>query len=349
MTNSPDLRRAQLSKSELFMHSKQRVFDMKIDKEQLLEAYRIMRTIREFEERVHKEFMTGQIPGFVHLYAGEEASAAGVCLQLGAHDTVASTHRGHGHAIAKGCDVKGMMKEIYGRADGLCGGKGGSMHIADLDVGMLGANGIVGGGPPLVCGAAITAKTLKTGGLSVAFVGDGAFNQGTTAESMNFARVYDLPVLFVLEDNGYAESTSSSWSIGGHNPVRRAEGFGIPGIRIDGHDYFAVYRATQEAIASIRKGEGPRFIHIEFTRYYGHFEGDASSYKPLDEVKDERRYLDALKFFRARTTGGNMLKIEDLDAIDADVKTLIDEAVVEAKAAPVPDLSTLTTDVYLSY
>ena len=209
---------------------------MKIDKEQLLEAYRIMRTIREFEERVHKEFMTGQIPGFVHLYAGEEASAAGVCLQLGAHDTVASTHRGHGHAIAKGCDVKGMMKEIYGRADGLCGGKGGSMHIADLDVGMLGANGIVGGGPPLVCGAAITAKTLKTGGLSVAFVGDGAFNQGTTAESMNFARVYDLPVLFVLEDNGYAESTSSSWSIGGHNPVRRAEGFGIPGIRIDGHD-----------------------------------------------------------------------------------------------------------------
>lgn len=322
---------------------------MKINKEQLLDGYRKMRTIRDFEERVHKEFMTGQIPGFVHLYAGEEASAAAVIQQLGEADTVASTHRGHGHSIAKGCDVKGMMLEIFGRADGLCGGKGGSMHIADMDVGMLGANGIVGAGSPLACGAALTAKTLKTGGLSVSFVGDGAFNQGTTAESMNFARVYDLPVLFVLEDNGYAESTSSSWSIGGHNPVRRAEGFGIPGTRIDGHDYFAVYRAAEEAIAAIRNGEGPRLIHIEFTRYYGHFEGDASSYKPLNEVKDERRYLDALKFFRARTTGGKMLKLEELDAIDAEIETLIDEVVAEAKAAPVPDLSTLTTDVYLSY
>ena len=322
---------------------------MKIDKEQLLAGYRIMRTIRDFEERVHKEFMTGQIPGFVHLYAGEEASAAAVCLQLGDADTVASTHRGHGHAIAKGCDVKAMMLEIYGREGGLCAGKGGSMHIADLDVGMLGANGIVGGGPPLVCGAAITAKTLKTGGLSVAFFGDGAFNQGTTLESMNFARVYDLPVLFVLEDNGYAESTSSSWSIGGHNPVRRAEGFGIPGERVDGHDFFAVYRAAEDAIAAIRKGEGPRFIHIQFTRYYGHFEGDASTYKPANQVKDERRYLDALKFFRARTTAGTMLKNEDMDAIDAEVEALIDTAVREAKAAPAPDVSTLTTGVYLSY
>jgi pyruvate dehydrogenase E1 component alpha subunit len=242
-----------------------------------------------------------------------------------------------------------MMLEIFGRGDGLCGGKGGSMHIADMDVGMLGANGIVGAGSPLACGAALSAKALKTGGLSTVFFGDGAFNQGTTAESMNFARVYDLPVLFVLEDNGYAESTSSSWSIGGHNPVRRAEGFGIPGTRIDGHDYFAVYRAAEEAIAAIRNNEGPRFIHIEFTRYYGHFEGDASSYKPPHEVRDERRYLDALKFFRARTTGGGMLKLEELDAIDAEIKTLIDEAVTEAKAASVPDLSTLTTDVYLSY
>ena len=223
------------------------------------------------------------------------------------------------------------------------------MHIADMDVGMLGANGIVGAGSPLACGAALTAKTLKTGGLSVSFVGDGAFNQGTTAESMNFARVYDLPVLFVLEDNGYAESTSSSWSIGGHKPVRRAEGFGISGIRVDGHDYFAVYRAAEEALAAIRNGEGPRFIHIEFTRYYGHFEGDASSYKPLDQVKDERRYLDALKFFHARTTGGKMLKAEDLDLYGCDGAALIDQAVTEAKAAPVPDLSTLTTDVYLSY
>lgn len=322
---------------------------MQLSRDELGAAYRRMRTIREFEDAVHTEFAAGTIPGFVHLYAGEEASGVGVCMHLDERDAIASTHRGHGHCIAKGVEVGPMMHEIFGRKEGLCGGKGGSMHIADMDVGMLGANGIVGAGSPLACGAALTAKTLKTGGLSVSFVGDGAFNQGTTAESLNFARVYDLPVLFVLEDNGYAESTSSSWSIGGHNPVRRAEGFGIPGNRVDGHDYFAVYRAAEEAIAAIRNGEGPRFIHIEFTRYYGHFEGDASSYKPPHEVKDERRYLDALKFFRARTTGGKMLKIEDLDAIDAEIETLIDEAVVEAKAAPVPDLSTLTTDVYLSY
>lgn len=322
---------------------------MKIDREKLLDGYRLMRTIREFEERVHREFAAGGIPGFVHLYAGEETAAVGVCQQLSDADYIGSTHRGHGHCIAKGCDVIGMMKEIYGREGGLCGGKGGSMHIADLDKGMLGANGIVGGGAPLACGAALSAKTLKTGGVAVAFFGDGAFNQGTTLESMNFARVYDLPVLFVLEDNGYAESTSSSWSIGGHHPVRRAAGFGIEGVRVDGHDYFAVYRAAEEAVAAMRAGQGPRFIHIEFTRYYGHFEGDASTYKPPGQVKEERTYLDPLKFFRARATIGNMLKAEELDAIDGDVAALVERAVSEAKAAPPPDLATLTTDVYLSY
>ncbi len=322
---------------------------MKIDREGLLEAYRQMRTIREFEERLHKEFATGKIAGFVHLYAGEEASAVGVCQQLSDVDYVASTHRGHGHSIAKGCDVKGMMKEVYGRGDGLCGGKGGSMHIADLDKGMLGANGIVGGGPPLTCGAALTAKTLGTGGLGVTFFGDGGFNQGTTLESFNFASVNNLPVLFVLEDNGYAESTSSSWSMGGHDPVARAAGFGIKGVKVDGHDYFAVYRAAEEAVAAIRAGEGPRFIAIEFTRYYGHFEGDATTYRPPGEVNDERTYLDALKFFRARVTAGEMLTNEELDAIDAEVATLIDEAVDEAESASLPDLDKLTTDVYASY
>src|SRR5689334_20862094 len=165
-----------------------------LSREKLLEAYRLMRTIREFEERVHVEFATGEIPGFVHLYAGEEASAVGVCLHLTERDKIASTHRGHGHCIAKGCEVDAMMKEIYGRKDGLCGGKGGSMHIADLSKGMLGANGIVGGGPPLACGAALSAKVRKTGGVAVAFFGDGAYNQGTTLESMNLASVYQLPV-----------------------------------------------------------------------------------------------------------------------------------------------------------
>lgn len=322
---------------------------MHINREKLLEAYRQMRTIREFEERLHKEFATGQIPGFVHLYAGEETSAVAICQQLGDADHIGSTHRGHGHCIAKGCDVKAMMKEIYGREDGLCGGKGGSMHIADLDKGMLGANGIVGGGPPIACGAALSSRTRGTGGIAVAFFGDGAFNQGTTLESMNFASVNQLPVLFVLEDNGYAESTASAWSMGGHDPLARATGFGIKGAKVDGHDYFAVYRAAEEAVTALRAGQGPRFIAIEFTRYYGHFEGDAMTYRPPNEVKDERTYLDCLKFFRARVTGGEMLTATELDAIDTQVLELIDAAVDEAKAASIPGIDQLTTDVYATY
>jgi acetoin:2,6-dichlorophenolindophenol oxidoreductase subunit alpha len=322
---------------------------MQLSRQELTKAYRGMRTIREFEERVHKEFATGQIPGFVHLYAGEEASAVGVCMQLDGADYISSTHRGHGHCIAKGCDVRGMMKEIYGRQGGLCKGKGGSMHIADVSKGMLGANGIVGGGPPLACGAGMAAKLRKTGGVAVSFFGDGAFNQGTTLESMNFASIYQLPVFFVLEDNGYAETTSSDWSIGGHNPVRRAEGFGIPGERLDGHDFFAVYRAAKEAIDRIRAGSGPQFIHIEFTRYYGHFEGDAMTYRPPGEVTDERNYLDCLSFFKARVTSGGLLENDAFDQIDREVAELIESAVAEAKAAPPPTADDLTTDVYKSY
>ncbi len=322
---------------------------MQLSGEDLKQVYTKMRTIREFEERVHKEFATGKIPGFVHLYAGEETSAVGVCMQLNGNDYITSTHRGHGHCIGKGCDVGGMMKEIFGRQGGLCKGKGGSMHIADVGKGMLGANGIVGGGPPLACGAALAAKARKTGGVAVAFFGDGAFNQGTTLESMNFASVYKLPVFFVLEDNGYAETTSSHWSIGGHNPVRRAEGFGIPGERVDGHDFFAVYRAAKEAIDRARDGGGPQFLHIEFTRYYGHFEGDAMTYRPLGEVTEERNFLDCLSFFRARVMGAKQLDKEFLDQIDRDIEQLIDKAVSEAKAAPPPGAGELTTDVYNSY
>lgn len=324
---------------------------MNLDKDQLLDAYRRMRTIRMFEERVHDEFATGEIPGFVHLYAGEEASAVGVIrhLRTDERDTVSSTHRGHGHCIAIGCDVKAMMKEIYGRQGGLCNGKGGSMHIADVSIGMLGANGIVGGGTSLSCGAALSAKVKKTGGVSVSFFGDGAFNQGMTLEAMNFARVLDLPVLFVLEDNGYAESTSSSWSIGGHNPVRRAASFGIPGETVDGRDFFAVTAAAAAAIRALRAGEGPRFLHVQCARYYGHFEGDAMTYRPAGEVRDERRYRDPLKLFRARVVQGDILPEDEMDATDQSVAQLIDEAVAEARKAPLPELATLTTDVYVSY
>ena len=203
---------------------------------------------------MHEEFSAGNIPGFVHLYAGEEASGVGFCLHLNDQDRIASTHRGHGHCIAKGCDPKAMMKEIFGRKDGLCGGKGGSMHVADLTKGMMGANGIVGGGPPLICGAALSAKTLKTGGVAIAFVGDGGSNQGTTAESMNLAKVWNLPAIFVFEDNGYAELTASSWSVSG-DLVERGKAYGIPSRRVDGHDFFEVWDAAREAIER-RPGRG---------------------------------------------------------------------------------------------
>jgi pyruvate dehydrogenase E1 component alpha subunit len=321
---------------------------MQLSREQLLESYRQMRTIREFEDRVHDEFATGKIPGFVHLYAGEEASAAGVCAELGDKDYIASTHRGHGHCIAKGCDVKAMMKEIYGARDGLCGGKGGSMHIADLSKGMMGANGIVGGGPPLVCGAALTAKTLKTGGVAIAFVGDGASNQGTTLESYNLASVWNLPAIFVVEDNGYAETTASGWSVGG-SQVDRAKGFGMPGVEVDGQDFFAVNAAAREAVDRARAGDGPSLIHVKLNRYFGHFEGDAQSYRADGETDRLRKEFDALSFFRQKVTEAGLLKADELDGIDKEVGKLIDQAVAEAEAAPRGTDADLLTDVYLNY
>ncbi len=321
---------------------------MQLSREDLLKAYRDMRTIREFEDRVHDEFAKGGIPGFVHLYAGEEASGVGVCMNLDDRDHIASTHRGHGHCIAKGCDVKAMMKEIYGKRDGLCGGKGGSMHIADLSRGMMGANGIVGGGPPLVCGAALTAKTLKTGGVAVAFVGDGGSNQGTTLESYNLARVWNLPVIFVVEDNGYAESTASAWSVGG-SQKKRAEAFGMPGQEVDGHDFFAVNDAARQAVEWARSGDGPSLIHVKLDRHYGHFEGDAMTYRADGEVERLRKERDCLNIFRTKVTEAKLLEPGELDEIDGEVKTLIDAAVAESEAAPPPTEADLQTDVYVSY
>ncbi len=319
-----------------------------LTRDQLLNAYRTMRTIREFEERVHKEFATGEIPGFVHLYAGEEASAVGICSNLDDRDSIASTHRGHGHCIAKGVDVGEMMAEIYGRRTGSCHGKGGSMHIADLSKGMLGANGIVGGGPPLICGTALAAKLKGTGGVSVAFFGDGASNQGTTLESMNLATVWNLPAIFVAENNGYAETTSSTWSVASDNIADRADAFGMPGVIVDGFDFFAVHEAASQAVSRAREGGGPSLLEIKFTRYFGHFEGDQQTYR-AGEVEHARAELDCLRRFADRVTETGQLTREDLTAIDTEVAAVIDRAVDEAKAAPLPGEADLLTDVYVRY
>jgi acetoin:2,6-dichlorophenolindophenol oxidoreductase subunit alpha len=321
---------------------------MQMNRQTLIEAYRQMATIREFEERIHLLNEQGVLPGFIHLSAGQEASAVGICAHLGDDDWIASTHRGHGHCLAKGCDVVGMMDEIYAKSTGLCRGKGGSMHIADLNKGMLGANGIVGAGVPLIAGAALKARVLGTNGVGVAFFGDGAYNEGATLETMNLARVWNLPMIFALENNGYGEATPAEWAIGG-DVLARAEGFGIPAREVDGHDFFAMYEAAREVIANARAGQGPQFLHIRLSRYYGHFEGDAATYRPADEVARIKAEKDCLMLFRRRVTEAGLLDDADLDAVLRDVVATIDDACRHAEAAPSPTADDLTTNVYASY
>ena len=324
---------------------------MQLSREQLLQAYERMKTIREFEDRLHAEIPKGLIPGFTHLYSGQEAIAVGVCENLNDSDAITSTHRGHGHCIAKGVDVKGMMAEIYGRATGLCKGKGGSMHIADFEKGMLGANGIVGGGPPLATGAAIAFRNRGKGEVSVALAGDGSCNSGPVFEAMNIAVMLNLPVIFMFENNGYSEQTAPAYAVGGGKTdmTRRAEGFGMAVNKGDGTDFFEVYEKTREAVERARNGGGPTALEFSCLRFFGHFEGDPQRYRAAGEVEDARENLDCLKNFRAKVTEAALLEVADMDAIDAKVAILIDEAVEEAIAAPFPDPSAVLEDVYIDY
>jgi acetoin:2,6-dichlorophenolindophenol oxidoreductase subunit alpha len=319
---------------------------MNISRETYLRAYRRMSEIRHFEERLHKENKTGDIPGFIHLYAGEEAIAVGVCETLLSGDHIASTHRGHGHCIAKGCDIRGMMLEIFGKRAGLCHGKGGSMHIADLSVGMLGANAIVGGASPLAIGAAFTHKYTSSGGVAVAFIGDGASNQGTTFEALNMAVVLKLPVVFVFENNGYAEATSCRHTVGSGDIAGRAAAFGMLAVKVDGTDFVAVHEAAGQAVARARRGEGPGCIEAQAGRFFGHFEGDAQTYRSPEEVARLRAEFDPLRKLRA--SARELVRTGEFDAIDAEVSSLIDSAVTAARAAAAPELSDLETDVYVS-
>ncbi len=321
---------------------------MQLTRDDLLRAYRTMRTIRVFEERVHAESQAGRVPGSTHLYAGQEAVAVGVCMALDGRDHIVSTHRGHGHSIAKGCEVGPMMAEILGKATGTCKGKGGSMHIADLTKGMLGANGIVGGGPPLACGAALSAKTLGTGGVAVTFSGDGAFNQGTTAESMNLAMVFRLPVIFVIEDNGWGEATSSDFAVAG-DIVARARGYGMAAESVDGLSLSDVHEATRTAVARGREGGGPTLLHIRTERFFGHFNGDPDTYRSDATKADQRASRDCLVRLRRLLAEGAIVPEADLAAVDAEVAAEIEAAVAAARAAPDPAPETLTTDVYVAY
>ncbi|WP_407331932.1 thiamine pyrophosphate-dependent dehydrogenase E1 component subunit alpha [Enterovibrio sp. 27052020O] len=320
-----------------------------LSREKLLDAYRMMKTIRDFEERLHVDFSRGDIPGFVHLYAGEEATAVGIMMHLNDNDRIASTHRGHGHCIAKGVDVHAMMAEIYGKETGACRGKGGSMHIADLSKGMMGANGILGAGSPLICGAALAAKQLGNGGVGISFTGDGASNQGTFLESLNLAAVWDLPTVFVVENNGYAESTSVDWAVASDSYVDRATGFGLPGVTVDGTDFFAVYEAAGEVIKRARNDGGPSLLECKTVRIFGHFEGDAQTYRANGEVEDIRANQCCLKIFRQRVEEAEIINADEFNAIDKEIAALIEDAARAAIDAPQPAASALHSDVYVSY
>jgi acetoin:2,6-dichlorophenolindophenol oxidoreductase subunit alpha len=311
--------------------------------------YEKMCEIRQFEDKVHEIFSKGVLPGFVHLYAGEEAVAVGVCAHLDEKDYITSTHRGHGHCIAKGCDLNGMMAEIYGKATGLCKGKGGSMHIADVEKGMLGANGIVGGGFPLAVGAALTAKLKKTGAVAVCFFGDGANNHGTFHEGINLAAIWNLPVVFVAENNGYAEATPFTYASSCKNIADRAAAYNIPGEIVDGKDVVAVYEAAERAILRARNGEGPTLIECKTYRNYGHFEGDAQTYKKAEEKEKHEKELDAIDKFRSYVLSQQLVTEKELEEIEGKVTKAIKNAVEFAEQSPFPQPEDLLKDVYVSY
>jgi len=321
---------------------------MKIGKEKLLWMYERMRLIREFEQHLHGDFAAGNIPGFVHLYAGEEAVAVGVCANLADEDFLTSTHRGHGHCIAKGVPVELMLAEIYGKATGVCKGKGGSMHIADVSRGMLGANGIVGGGPPLACGAGLTAKLQGTDRVTACFFGDGASNQGTTLEAMNLAGVWKLPVIFVCENNRYAETTAADYAVSGSDIAARARGFGMPGVAVDGQDVFAVHEAAREATDWARRGEGPTFIEAQTYRYFGHVEGDTVLYRTKEE-EESYRSRDCIQRFRQAVLQESLLGQHELDALDGQVNDTIQAAIRFAQQSPQPASAEILSDVYVDY
>lgn len=316
--------------------------------EKLLWIYERMRLIREFETRSAELFAAGRLPGFVHLYDGEEAIATGICAHLTDRDFITSTHRGHGHCIAKEVDVRAMMAELYGKAPGACKGKGGSMHIADVSKGMLGANGIVGGGGPLACGSGLTAKILGTSQVTVCFFGDGAAEQGTMHEAMNMAAIWKLPVIFVCENNGFAETTPVAYHASVKDIADRATAYNMPGLTVDGTDVFAVYEAAGEAVARARRGEGPTLIEAKAFRYHGHFEGDPLTYY-TEEMRKGFAARDPITRFRQQVLERHLVPEADLDRIDTLARQAIDDAVTFAEASPLPAPAELLTDVYVSY
>lgn len=318
---------------------------VKIDNKKLITMYEKMVTIRLFESRVAELFAAGKLPGFIHLYVGEEAVATGVCTQLTDRDYITSTHRGHGHMIAKGGNIKEMMAELYGKETGSCKGKGGSMHIADVDLGILGANGIVGGGPPIASGAGMAIKYQCKDSVVVCFFGDAASNQGTFHEGLNLASVWKLPVVFVCENNLYGISVSQARHQNISDVADRANAYDIPGVVVDGNDVMAVYEAVGEAITRARAGKGPSIVECKTYRWRGHFEGDPTPYRPKSEVEAWMK-KDPIPRFEATLKEMGLLTDADIEATKKKIGEQVEEAVTFAEESPWPKVAEITDDVY---
>ena len=318
---------------------------MKVSKEAMKDMYLRMVRIREFESKAQSLFADGKIPGFVHLYLGEEAVATGVCECLRDDDYITSTHRGHGHIVAKGGDLKFMMAELYGKATGYCKGKGGSMHIADRDKGILGANGIVGAGHNIAVGAGLSAQYRGTDQVCVCFFGDASTNQGTFHESLNMAAIWKLPIIFVCENNHYGISMSQDRHQAIKDVADRGAAYNIPGIAVDGNDPLAVYEAAAEAVARARAGKGPTLLECKTYRQRGHFEGDPATYKPKEEQASWME-KDPLPRFAAFLVDNGVCSADEVAAIDAQVAKEVEDAIAFADAQPIPSLESAVVDVY---
>ena len=322
---------------------------MNLSADQSIELYRKMVTIRFFEEKIVDMYARGLVPGLAHLYVGEEAVATGVCANLRKEDYITSTHRGHGHVIAKGAEVKYMMAELFGKKTGYCKGKGGSMHIADVEIGILGANGIAGGGIPLAVGAGLSAKMRKTDQVTACFFGDGSSNNGTFHEGLNFAAVHRLPVVFVCENNTYGISVSQKQHQTIQDVSIRAVAYNMPGVTIDGNDVMAVYETSGKAIQRARAGEGPTLVECKTYRWRGHHEGDPNQgrrYRTMDEVKEWMEKCP-IKRFQERLVEEKILTRPKIKKIREEIQKEIDDSVEYANQSPFPEPQDLYEDVYV--
>jgi TPP-dependent pyruvate/acetoin dehydrogenase alpha subunit len=323
---------------------------MDVGKDKLLEMYRAMQRIRQFESRIRDLALKNEIPGFVHVSIGEEASAAGVCAALRETDRITSTHRGHGHLIAKGGRLDRMMAEIYGKRGGYCKGKGGSMHIVDFSLGILGANGIVGAGLPIATGSALAAVIAKRDDVTACFFGDGASNEGTFHESLNLAAVWKLPVVFVCENNGFGEFTPMDTVTSVKDIAVRAQAYGIPGHIVDGNNVLEVYQYASEAVARARAGAGPTLLECKTYRWEGHVVGEQAflgeeAYRKKAEIEEWKRRCPLIRFEKWCAESGKISAFE-LERITAEATRDLDAAIEFARSSELPDPSEVTDDVY---